>query len=171
MQLSKFPLREDEEKLIAQSRSPSFHVGQKGKRRISTSATLEVRLLLYYSCEKTDFYGFCSLAPASRFSYICVIRVCGRNSVVECQLPKLDVAGSSPVARSTTHFLIRNSLFSVRNSSSSAQLRCSDPATLNEPLSGILKMTMGLASQVRRGANPSHLGSSSPVARSKNKTS
>ena len=25
---------------------------------------------------------------------------CGRNSVVECQLPKLDVAGSSPVARS-----------------------------------------------------------------------
>ena len=24
----------------------------------------------------------------------------GRNSVVECQLPKLDVAGSSPVARS-----------------------------------------------------------------------
>lgn len=26
---------------------------------------------------------------------------CGRNSVVECQLPKLDVAGSSPVARSS----------------------------------------------------------------------
>jgi hypothetical protein len=26
--------------------------------------------------------------------------VSGRNSVVECQLPKLDVAGSSPVARS-----------------------------------------------------------------------
>ena len=27
-------------------------------------------------------------------------RACGRNSVVECQLPKLDVAGSNPVARS-----------------------------------------------------------------------
>ena len=27
-------------------------------------------------------------------------RIRGRNSVVECQLPKLDVAGSSPVARS-----------------------------------------------------------------------
>jgi hypothetical protein len=26
--------------------------------------------------------------------------VCGRNSVVECQLPKLDVVGSSPIARS-----------------------------------------------------------------------
>jgi hypothetical protein len=26
--------------------------------------------------------------------------VCGRNSAVECQLPKLDVAGSNPVARS-----------------------------------------------------------------------
>ena len=25
----------------------------------------------------------------------------GRNSAVECQLPKLDVAGSSPVARSS----------------------------------------------------------------------
>ncbi len=25
---------------------------------------------------------------------------CGRNSAVECQLPKLDVAGSNPVARS-----------------------------------------------------------------------
>ena len=24
---------------------------------------------------------------------------CGRNSAVECQLPKLDVAGSNPVAR------------------------------------------------------------------------
>src|ERR1043166_1771649 len=27
-------------------------------------------------------------------------RVCGRNSGVECQLPKLDVTGSNPVARS-----------------------------------------------------------------------
>jgi hypothetical protein len=25
---------------------------------------------------------------------------CGRNSAVECQLPKLDVVGSSPIARS-----------------------------------------------------------------------
>ena len=29
----------------------------------------------------------------------CTITTCGRNSVVECQLPKLDVAGSSPAAR------------------------------------------------------------------------
>src|SRR5690606_408196 len=28
----------------------------------------------------------------------------GRNSAVECQLPKLDVAGSTPVARSITFF-------------------------------------------------------------------
>src|SRR5438093_11990673 len=27
-------------------------------------------------------------------------QLCGRNSAVECQLPKLDVAGSTPVARS-----------------------------------------------------------------------
>ena len=27
-------------------------------------------------------------------------KFCGRNSAVECQLPKLDVAGSIPVARS-----------------------------------------------------------------------
>src|SRR5262249_44890695 len=27
----------------------------------------------------------------------------GSNSVVECQLPKLDVAGSSPVSRSSNH--------------------------------------------------------------------
>ncbi len=26
--------------------------------------------------------------------------ICGRNSAVECQLPKLDVVGSSPIARS-----------------------------------------------------------------------
>jgi hypothetical protein len=26
--------------------------------------------------------------------------MCGRNSAVECQLPKLDVVGSSPIARS-----------------------------------------------------------------------
>jgi hypothetical protein len=28
--------------------------------------------------------------------------ICGRNSAVECQLPKLKVAGSNPVARSNT---------------------------------------------------------------------
>ena len=27
--------------------------------------------------------------------------LCGRNSVVECQLPKLDVGGSNPLARFT----------------------------------------------------------------------
>jgi hypothetical protein len=27
----------------------------------------------------------------------------GRNSVVECQLPKLDVVGSSPIARSNVN--------------------------------------------------------------------
>lgn len=27
----------------------------------------------------------------------------GRNSVVECQLPKLNVVGSSPIARFRTH--------------------------------------------------------------------
>ncbi len=31
----------------------------------------------------------------------------GSNSVVECQLPKLDVAGSSPVSRSTFQGLLR----------------------------------------------------------------
>jgi hypothetical protein len=30
--------------------------------------------------------------------------ICGRNSVVECQLPKLKVAGSNPVARSKLFF-------------------------------------------------------------------
>ncbi len=29
-----------------------------------------------------------------------ILQRCGCNSVVECQLPKLDVAGSSPVTRS-----------------------------------------------------------------------
>jgi hypothetical protein len=29
-----------------------------------------------------------------------IIKECGSNSVVECQLPKLDVAGSTPVSRS-----------------------------------------------------------------------
>jgi hypothetical protein len=29
-----------------------------------------------------------------------VFPICGRNSAVECQLPKLDVVGSSPIARS-----------------------------------------------------------------------
>ena len=35
----------------------------------------------------------------------------GRNSVVECQLPKLDVAGSSPVARSSKNTVICLNLF------------------------------------------------------------
>ena len=32
----------------------------------------------------------------------------GRNSVVECQLPKLDVVGSSPIARSILMKLAEN---------------------------------------------------------------
>lgn len=35
-------------------------------------------------------------------------RTCGRNSAVECQLPKLDVAGSIPVARSLDSRIIPN---------------------------------------------------------------
>ncbi len=31
----------------------------------------------------------------------------GNNSVVECQLPKLKVAGSTPVARSNSHPLVK----------------------------------------------------------------
>jgi hypothetical protein len=33
---------------------------------------------------------------------------CGSNSVVECQLPKLNVAGSNPVSRSTLNALKRH---------------------------------------------------------------
>jgi hypothetical protein len=29
-----------------------------------------------------------------------ILKECGSNSVVECQLPKLDVVGSSPISRS-----------------------------------------------------------------------
>ena len=35
---------------------------------------------------------------------------CGSNSAVECQLPKLDVAGSIPVSRSILSITYRNSL-------------------------------------------------------------
>ena len=36
------------------------------------------------------------------FNLLCVNKKSsGSNSVVECQLPKLDVAGSNPVSRST----------------------------------------------------------------------
>src|SRR5262249_45389948 len=38
--------------------------------------------------------------PQSNQQRAVVLSGCGRNSVVECQLPKLDVAGSNPVARS-----------------------------------------------------------------------
>jgi hypothetical protein len=35
-----------------------------------------------------------------------LLRICGRNSAVECQLPKLDVVGSSPIARSSFSLLL-----------------------------------------------------------------
>ncbi len=35
---------------------------------------------------------------------------CGRNSVVECQLPKLNVVGSNPIARFIYIFFIFNDL-------------------------------------------------------------
>ncbi len=34
--------------------------------------------------------------------------MCGRNSAVECQLPKLDVVGSSPIARSKQNQVVAN---------------------------------------------------------------
>jgi hypothetical protein len=37
----------------------------------------------------------------------------GRNSVVECQLPKLDVAGSTPVARSKIPPLLNHVLATI----------------------------------------------------------
>ncbi len=41
-----------------------------------------------------------------------IARICGRNSVVECQLPKLDVEGSNPFARFlmrlASHLCLRN---------------------------------------------------------------
>jgi hypothetical protein len=47
----------------------------------------------------------------------------GRNSAVECQLPKLDVAGSTPVARSKffkgSHLLVWAFLFSGNSGSMS----------------------------------------------------
>ncbi len=44
---------------------------------------------------RTDWHCFVRLdllVPKGRI-------VCGRNSVVECQLPKLNVVGSNPIAR------------------------------------------------------------------------
>jgi hypothetical protein len=38
----------------------------------------------------------------------------GRNSVVECQLPKLDVAGSTPVARSKFNLTIESAFVFAR---------------------------------------------------------
>ena len=32
-------------------------------------------------------------------NFCSIMIICGRNSVVECNLPKVDVAGSSPVSR------------------------------------------------------------------------
>ena len=40
-----------------------------------------------------------------------IARTCGRNSVVECQLPKLDVEGSNPFARFVNAFSISNTTF------------------------------------------------------------
>src|SRR5205085_2070448 len=41
--------------------------------------------------------------------------LCGRNSMVECQLPKLKVAGSIPVARSTFPRNSQTQISKVRN--------------------------------------------------------
>src|SRR4051794_40178520 len=49
-----------------------------------------------------------SLTPLTLLLTLPEIR--GRNSVVECQLPKLDVAGSSPVARSDCFISVSASL-------------------------------------------------------------
>jgi hypothetical protein len=40
------------------------------------------------------------------FNYLLLTFSSGRNSMVECQLPKLEVAGSSPVARSRFHYTL-----------------------------------------------------------------
>ena len=50
----------------------------------------------------------------TRIVRVLTLHVSGRNSAVECQLPKLDVAGSIPVARSKT--FLNHQLFHARHS-------------------------------------------------------
>jgi len=42
-----------------------------------------------------------------------VTQLCGINSAVECQLPKLKVAGSNPVSRSKLQTVARQMLFTT----------------------------------------------------------
>ena len=58
--------------------------------RLPTIPALQSSML--YLIDNPPLIPYISLAIYSGLS--------GRNSVVECQLPKLDVAGSTPVARS-----------------------------------------------------------------------
>ena len=48
-------------------------------------------------------HGNGRFGPSSQVTALLYLgcRASGSNSVVECQLPKLDVAGSTPVSRST----------------------------------------------------------------------
>ncbi len=72
--------------------------------------------------------------------------------MVECQLPKLDVAGSSPVSRSTK-----------ASDSSLRWMYHQVPLCVGDTPRGILKMTMELDPGQNFESNSSHFGSSSPA--------
>ena len=51
------------------------------------------------SCPMPDARPDLSRRGGSDILLLVVQTLCGRNSAVECQLPKLDVVGSNPIAR------------------------------------------------------------------------
>ncbi len=60
---------------------------------------------------RTDWHCFVRLdllVPKGRV-------VCGRNSVVECQLPKLNVVGSNPIARFFRIFVVVKPLWQIQS--------------------------------------------------------
>jgi hypothetical protein len=65
---------------------------------------LDIAQLIIKKCLSLAEYESCRMASASTWQSVTIsavrVSLSGSNSVVECQLPKLDVAGSIPVSRS-----------------------------------------------------------------------
>ncbi len=78
------------------------------KRRKAELGSSSVSVFCHAKSSVVQSFGIGEHRPTRAFLTNCSARnprfvvqnrVCGRNSVVECQLPKLDVGGSNPLAR------------------------------------------------------------------------
>jgi hypothetical protein len=75
-------------------------------------------LFVLFACRRDKLFVLIDKFFLIPYKIFTTLDLSGRNSAVECQLPKLDVAGSIPVARSKISHNLESSIYQCRQGNS-----------------------------------------------------